>query len=274
VAPELDPAIAAHYRHDPERDRLETWARLEGIRTRELLSRFLPRPPAVVFDIGGASGAYALPLAQEGYEVHLIDPYMPHVEAATAASAAQPDAPLASVAVGDAGELPFADASADAVLLFGPLYHLPAATDRAQALVEARRVLCSGGVLLAAGISRFASTFDGVRLGLIADPTFEGIVEGDLRDGVHRNPDPDGRPEWFTLAYFHRPEELRDEFCTAGLLDVQVLAIEGPGSFQNLGTLLEDPTSRTAVLRAIRRVETEPTLLGASAHLMAIGHTP
>ncbi len=187
MASEFDPAIAAHYRHDPERDRLETWARLEGIRTRELLSRFLPAPPAVVLDIGGARGAYALPLARKGYEVHLIDPYMPHVEAAMAASAAQPAAPLASVAVGDARELPFADASADAVLLFGPLYHLPAADDRAHALVEACRVLRSGGVLLAAGISRFASTFDGVRLGLIADPTFEGIVEGDLRDGVHRS---------------------------------------------------------------------------------------
>jgi SAM-dependent methyltransferase len=213
-------------------------------------------------------------LAQEGYEVHLIDPYMPHVQAATAASAAQPDAPLASVAIGDARELPFAEESADAVLLLGPLYHLPAAHDRAHALVEARRVLRSGGVLLAAGISRFASTFDGVRLGLIADPTFEGIVAGDLLDGVRRNPDPDGRPEWFTLSYLHRPEELGDELRTAGLMDVQVLAIEGPGSFQNLGALLDDPASRTAVLRAIRRVETEPTLLGSSAHLMAIGHTP
>jgi hypothetical protein len=76
VASDLDPAIAAHYRHDPERDRLETWARLEGIRTRELLDRFLPKAPAVVLDIGGARGAYALGLAREGYEVHLVDPYV------------------------------------------------------------------------------------------------------------------------------------------------------------------------------------------------------
>jgi len=274
VAPELDPAIAAHYRHDPERDRLENWARLEAIRTRELLSRFLPPPPAVVLDVGGARGAYALPLAQEGYVVHLVDPYEPHVTAAAAASAVQPDTPLASAVVGDARELPFADASADAVLLLGPLYHLPAAIDRAQALAEACRVLRTGGVLLAAGISRFASTFEGVRLGLIADPTFEEIVEGDLSDGIHRNPDPEGRPEWFTLAYFHRPEELREELCTAGLVDVQVLAIEGPGSFRNLDALLDDSSSRGAVLRAIRRVETEPTLMGASAHLMAIGRIP
>ena len=273
VAPDLDPAIAAHYRHDPERDRLETWARLENLRTRELLARFLPPPPAVILDVGGARGAYALPLAQEGYVVHLIDPYEPHVIAAAAASAVQPDTPLASAVVGDARELPFADTSADAVLLLGPLYHLPAAIDRAQALAEACRVLRTGGVLLAAGISRFASTFEGVRLGLIADPTFEEIVEGDLSD-VHCNPDPEGRPEWFTLAYCHRPEELREELCTAGLVDVQVLAIEGPGSFRSLDALLDDLSSRDAVLRAIRRVETEPTLMGASAHLMGIGRIP
>jgi SAM-dependent methyltransferase len=274
VVPELDPAIAAHYRHDPELDRLETWGLLEGLRTRELLSRFLPASPAVVLDVGGARGAYALPLAREGYEVHLLDPWEPHVEAAAAASAAQRDAPLASVARGDARELPFADASADAVLLFGPLYHLPAAGERAQALAEARRVLRSRGVLLAAAISRFASTFDGVRSGAIADPTFEGIVEGDVRDGVHRNPDPAGRPEWFTLAFFHRPEELHREVCSAGFTDVQILAVEGPGSFRDLGALLEEPTCRDAVLRAIRRVETEPALMGASAHLMAVGRAP
>ena len=33
----------------------------------ELLGRFLPAPPAVVLDVGGAAGAYALPLADQGY---------------------------------------------------------------------------------------------------------------------------------------------------------------------------------------------------------------
>jgi hypothetical protein len=56
--------------------------------------------------------------------VHLLDPVPKHVEQARTASARQPEYPLASAEVGDARRLPHADASADAVLLLGPLYHL------------------------------------------------------------------------------------------------------------------------------------------------------
>lgn len=271
---DFEAAIAAHYSHDPERDRLDTWGRLERLRTEELLGRYLPGPPAVIYDVGGARGAYALPLARAGYQVHLLDPWPPHVEAAAVASRAQPDAPLCSVTVGDARRLPFDDRSADAVLLFGPLYHMIEPDQRALALAETQRVLKPGGVVLAAAISRYASTFDGLRSGALADPVFEGIVIGDVRDGVHRNPDPHQHPEWFTLAYVHRPDELRTELATSGLRDIDVLAIEGAGSFGLADDHLDDPACRETVLRAIRRIETVPELLGASAHLMAIGHAP
>ena len=38
----------------------------------------------------------------------------------------------------------------------------------------------------------------------------------------------------------------------------------------DIGQRLADPARRERVLRAIRRVETEPSLLGASSHLLAI----
>jgi len=269
---ELDPAIAAHYRHGLEHERLAVGNRLEAVRTSELLERFLPRPPAVVVDVGGGTGAYALPLARAGYEVHLLDAFEPHVRQARAGSEKQPDAPLRLVTLGDARALPFSDATADALLLFGPLYHLPDAGDRVQALNEARRVLRPDGVLLAAAISRFASTYDGIRTGAIANPLFEQIVTGDLQNGVHDNPDPQGRPEWFTLAYFHRPDELLGEVRDAGFAHAQVLAIEGPGAFRDVDAMLAEPEKRDALLRAIRRVESEPELLGASSHLMVIAH--
>src|SRR4029453_16105317 len=140
----LHPEIPAHYAGGSERQRLGPWS-LERVRTWELLGRYLPPPPAVVLDIGGAAGIYALPLAAAGYQVHLVDPLAMHVQQARRASAEQPAAPLASAAVGDARQLDRPDASTDAALLLGPLYHLTDRADRIRALAEARRVRAPGG---------------------------------------------------------------------------------------------------------------------------------
>ena len=266
----LDREVAAHYAEVAERQRLGPLS-LERVRTWELLVRHLPEAPAVVLDVGGAAGVYALPLAALGYQVHLIDPMARHVEQALEASGQQPETPLASATVGDARRLQWPDAGADAVLLLGPLYHLTDRADRIRALGEARRVLRPGGVLAAAAISRFASTMDGLLRGYLDEPGFEAMVVRTVRDGQHRNPA--GRPEWFTTAYFHLPEELGQEVGEAGLRLHAVLAVEGPAwLLPDIQHRLADPPRRERVLAAIRRLETEPSLLGASSHLLAVAH--
>ena len=270
----MDPEISAHYELGLEADRLATWGRIERERTMALLERHLPPPPARVLDVGGGPGVYALRLARAGYEVHLVDPVELHVAQAREASAGQPGAPLASAETGDARALDAPDGSADAVLLLGPLYHLPDAGDRRRALAEARRVLRAGGVLAAAAISRFAATIDGLLKRHLEDPAFEAILEAGLRDGVHRNPDPAARPEWFTTAFFHRPDELAEVRAAGFALDALV-AVEGVGALlADAGAWLDDPVLRGRLMRAISRVEAEPALLGASPHLLAIGVAP
>jgi SAM-dependent methyltransferase len=61
-----------------------------------------------------------------------------------------------------AGGLDLSDASVDAVLLLGPLYHLLECFDRVRALREARRVVRPGGPVFAAVTSRWAARLDGV----------------------------------------------------------------------------------------------------------------
>jgi SAM-dependent methyltransferase len=275
IVPVVDPDITAHYELGLEAERLDTWGRLERERTMALLERHLPRPPARVLDIGGGPGAYAVRLAGAGYEVRLVDPVELHVAQAREASARRPEAPLAGAEIGDARALDAPDASTDAVLLLGPLYHLPDAGDRRRALAEARRVLRPGGVLAAAAISRFAPTIDGLLKRHLEDPAFEAIVEADLRDGVHRNPDPAARPEWFTTAFFHRPDEFAEEVLAAGFALEALVAVEGVGAFlADAGSWLDDPVLRERLLRALGRVEAEPSLLGASPHLLAIAVAP
>src|SRR5438046_3901152 len=118
-----DEAIEQHYGTGYESTRLEQGtSRIEFVRTRELLQRFLPPPPARVLDVGGGTGAYAMWLAELGYRVHVVDVVALHVEQALQAAgrAANPF----TAAVGDARHLQEEDSSFGAVLLLGPLYHL------------------------------------------------------------------------------------------------------------------------------------------------------
>jgi ubiquinone/menaquinone biosynthesis C-methylase UbiE len=266
---ELDRDIQAHYGAVDEAARLAAGAvgQLEFVRTSKILARMLPSPPARVLDVGGGPGRYATALARDGYDVTLIDPVARHVEQAHAA--AQEAAMPFEVHWGDARRLDFEDDCFDIVLQLGPLYHLDV-DGRRQALSEAARVLRRGGVLVAAAISRFASLLDGARRGWLGDEQFAAIIERDLATGGHRNPDPVGRPQWFTTAWFHRPEELRDELQAAGFDVEGVLAVEGPlWLLADLDARWADEVERDRLLATVRAVESEPSLLGVSAHFLA-----
>lgn len=266
--------VVSFYERADEKGRLSTiLGQVEFQRSQEILKRFLPPPPAVVLDIGGAVGRYACWLAREGYDVHLVDPVPALVEEARRSSGIQPRTPVKSLRVGDARALEFADFSADSVLMFGPLYHLVRHKDRLKALREAYRVLKAGGLLFAVGISRFASAIDGLMNEFIRDPAFIKIVRRDLKDGQHRNPT--ANLVYFTDAFFHRPDELRQEIEQAGFRSVRLVAVDIFGyRIPNLDQYWSDGARRKTLLEILRRIESEPSLLGVGPHLMAIGRKP
>src|SRR5262249_220103 len=131
------------------------------------------------------------------------------------------------ITLGDARELTRPNASTEAVLVMGPLYHLPKAAERLRALREAARVLTAGGVLVTAAISRYASALDGLSTNRSKHPVFRAIRDRDLLEGQH--PNATGNLDYFTTAYFHRPEDLMREIESAGFRDVVTLGVEGPG---------------------------------------------
>jgi ubiquinone/menaquinone biosynthesis C-methylase UbiE len=266
--------IQSYYGDQDERSRLSNiWGQVEYVRTQRIINRYLESPPAVVLDIGGAAGRYACWLAREGYRVHLVDAVPLHVQQAVAASATQPETPIASCRVGDARHLEFADGLADAVLLMGPLYHLVSVQDRRRALAEAYRVLKNGGRLFAVGISRFASTIDGLFEGYYLDPVFRQIMRRDLEDGQHRNPSE--KPGYFTDSFFHHPEELVAEVVGSGFELEALLAVEGISyMMKDLTESWSVESHREFLLEIIGKMEREPSLLGASPHLMCVAVKP
>jgi hypothetical protein len=110
--------------------------------------------------------------------------------------------------------------------------------------------------------------------GYHAEPEFVSMVDRALADGVHRNAD--ARPRWFTSAYFHRPEEPATEAAAAGLTGARTVAVEGPVwmTGTRLTEFLADERLTGIMLDMLRRVEDEPSLFGASSHLLTIAGRP
>ncbi|MFJ9944941.1 class I SAM-dependent methyltransferase [Streptomyces erythrochromogenes] len=261
--------ITDYYTEFGEAQRLHTTAtgRLELLRTQELVRSLLPPGAARILDVGGGPGTHARWLAEDGHTVHLVDPVPKHLAQAAAYAACTTE-------LGDARALTAADASFDVVLLLGPLYHLTARADRMAALAEAVRVARPGGIVAAAGISRYSLLQDyTVHAGLTPE-----LLHGEVAD-VLRHGGYDGS-RGFTLAHFHTGAELRDEAVAAGLTGLRVHGIEGPGwaylraAERTAGAPLLDSPLLDGALATARLADHHPDVIDASAHILVAGRTP
>jgi len=263
--------IIAHYETGVEQTRLhEGGSQIERIRTQELILRNLPDRKCSIADVGAGAGVYSFWLSALGHEVHFLDLSPGNVDYARKQNESG-RAVLSSLQQGDARSLPYKDNSMDAVLLLGPMYHLIDADERALALRECNRVLKKNGILFTATISRFASMFDGFFSHLVADPAFIPIMNKDLETGVHENPTT--TQNYFTTAYFHRPEEIAEELRANGFTSVQWHAVDGFGwLIPGIGAKLGNADYQALLLDMLRLTESEPSLAGISAHHLTIGY--
>ncbi len=255
---DLDPVLSFYADRDEagRLDAREGW--IEAQRVRSLLAPRLPAPPARVLDVGGGPGAHAAWLTAAGHRVRLLDVVPDHVAAARARGL--------DAAVGDARDLDtVADTSIDVVLLLGPLYHLVAADDRLRCLAEARRVLRPEGLLVVTAVTRVGLALHQLRTGADADPEVAAAVDRVLAAGV----DPlDDEP----VFHCHRVDELAAELAAAGFTVDRVHGVEGPGwPLLDLDASPDDPTT-ARVLTLAETLDDDPSLVGASAHLLAFAH--
>ena len=172
-------------------------------------------------------------------------------------------------AVGDVRDLDLPDASVDAVLLLGPLYHLTDRAERVRALRECARIVRPGGAVFAAVISRWAVRIDGTLRERIylKYPAVPGLMDEIDRTGI-LPPLGDGA---FT-AFCHRPGELRDEMTEAGLEVADLVSVEGPAFILgDLDARMADPVDRSMTLQVARAIERVPELVGFGPHLIATG---
>jgi SAM-dependent methyltransferase len=260
---DLDPRVRQRYETIDEGARLAQpgLGDLVRLRTWDIFERFLPAG-ARVADIGGGPGVHAAHLAGLGHDVVLFDPVAHHVDQARARSGFRAEQ-------AEARSLPLEDASVDVALLMGPLYHLVERDDRLAALRETRRVLKPGGLVLAEIITRYAWVMDATLKGLLGRAETWAEFDWIARTGLSK--DPAEVTEGGFWAYFHRPDELRDELVEAGFEDVRLVSVEGFGGL--LGDLAERMREPDDLLRAIRLTEAEPSMVGVGGHALGIARS-
>lgn len=262
----IDPKSLAGYNAGVEVGRLHRdLGLIEFARTKEILLEELPKPPAVIYDIGGGYGEYAFFLAEQGYEVHLFDLAENHIRMAKEAKNAHL---LADAAVADARSIPRGDGTADAILLFGPLYHIVEKAERERCLVKCMRMLKKGGKLFTANITCFSTALKYTELydrrPVLDDEATFRMIESTVRTGLHCGDE-------IGLVYFHRPAELREEVVSAGFMDVELRGVIGPAwIIRDLDEVWENPVKRESILRIVRLLEKEESLMGFSTHFLSI----
>jgi len=259
--------VEAYYEQNAqmEWDRLGSRYRVEYEISLRALTEFLPPVPAALIDIGGGPGRYAIALAERGYRVMLVDLAQANLDLAKQ-KAAEVGVELEGFVHANALDLSaFPAAGFDSALLLGPLYHLHKLEERRTALEQTRRLLKPGALVFASVITRFASFRDAAIHAYTYVEEDPAYSEKLLTTGIHDN------GKGFADAYFSLPDEVIPLCESAGFTTLQLMGCEGilAGHEEYINSLTG--AAREFWLDINYRMSQEPSLLGASDHLLYIG---
>ena len=262
----IDRNIEVFYNKASEETRLDKGMGIfEFERIKSLIEKHIHSSTSKIIDIGGGTGKYSEWLANKGHQVHLVEPVSKHIKIAQDRAGKLKN--KFSVHLGESKSLDFHNDFADLIILHGPLYHLQKEEDRELTIKEAKRVLKNDGIILGFAINYTASTLAGLLNGLIHKKTFFQMCKEELTTGIH-NP-PDDFPWLLAEAYYHKPEQLKDEFMRQELTYINTYAVEGMAWLDKdyFANMLNDEKKKT-LLALIQVTENDSYLLPFSPHMM------
>ncbi len=262
--------IAAYYDEDPrdEAGRLSAH-QLERDLTWRYLERHLP-PGSSILEIGAATGAYTIPLARRGHTVTAVDLSPALIDRARREVAAQGLEERIRLAVADARDLSAVPMDGfDAVLMMGPLYHLIEEADRALALQQAFDRLRAGGIIFSSFLSRLGVLSDLIRN---APEWIEDHVH--VRSFLERGRRPDGIPKGGFRGYFATVAEIAPSHESLGFETLVVAGVEPVigAHDESFNPLRGEQRGRW--LDILEQVSGDPSIVGASRHVLYIGRKP
>lgn len=259
--------IAALYDSDPERERMRLERhQLERDLTWRYLDQYLP-PQGSILEIGAATGAYTLELAQRGYHLTSVDLSPVLIEECRKSLAAAGLDKQVRLLVADARDLSeVTGREFDAVLLMGPLYHLVEEADRKLALNQAVHRLRSGGLIFSAFISRL-----GIMGDLLKNVTAWVEDQKEVRSHLAHGRRPDEYPRGGFRGYFARVSEIAPLHEACGFETIALVGVEPAISADDESYNQLQGELRRLWLDLLYEMSADSSIIGASRHLLYIG---
>lgn len=260
-----DIAVFYDRNQESEHSRLDRH-QLEFDLTWRYLNQYLP-PQGIILEIGSATGKYTLELARRGYTITAVDLSKGLLEQCRANITREGLEKQVQFVLADArnlGEL--ARNKFDAVLLMGPLYHLIQEADRKMALKESFDRLREDGILFSSFISRFGLMSD-----LLRNVPSWIEDQADVWSVLEHGKDPEDHPRGGFRGYFAQPREIAPLHEDIGFQTRVIASVEPVISADDESYNQLQGKQRQQWLEVLYRMSTEPSILGASRHLLYIG---
>ena len=276
----IDTTVLAGYNAGIERNRLRTGIGIiEFERTKEILLDKLPKPPAIIYDIGGGYGEYAWWLASLGYEVHLFDISETNIKMSEELKHEYLNVHLESAEVCDARSVPRTDKSADVILIMGPLYSITEYEERILAIKESYRLLKDNGILFSAALTPYGGllhritvyrNFDDDKACELDNPNVISMFERALTDGCYINPERKNA-SGLGSSHLHSAKALKEELLCGGFKTETVHGVMGGAWIApNLDELLANKETKEILMKTVRMLDTHEEIIGLSGHLLAV----
>lgn len=229
-------------------------ARVEFLTTTRYIERYL-KPGAKILDVGAGAGEYSLYFARKGYQVWALELADRNIQAFRRKLTAEDSIDLVQ---GNATDLSrYGDESFDAVLVFGPLYHLHSREDQQKCIAEAKRVCKKDGKLFFAFISN-----DFVILTEFSyRPDY--FLAGDYNKETFQLDD-------FPFV-FHTVDDCREMLAQGGVRILHQVASDGVSELMADKINALDSTGFAQYLRYHEYICEKPEMLGMSNHLLFVG---
>lgn len=241
---------------------------LERDITRKHLETHLPSTGRVL-EIGAATGAYTVWLAERGYDVTAVELSENQMNRCRERLQEHGLEKKVRCRVADARDLSsVSESEFDAVLMMGPFYHLRQEADRNQALHEAVGCLKRGGVFVSSWISRFGI------MGIVMRCTPEWIeMKTEVRalmDLGYELEIPKGK----FCGYFARVDEVAPFHEAADLQTLLMAGVEPAVSGYDESYKSLEGVQRRLWFDLLFELSSEPSMVASSPHLLYVGRRP